>query len=239
MIWQLSALWLNIFQPKIGRRKAASFFLLNMLSIIRYLRSESFIFTAILCVLFSQILHTAYLFNEVSRLDLFFQIGTYQFRGLSWLHAIICALAIEGAILMFIINGKKKAAQIYAFASFISNLLYYQHWHGSIEQLIASTLISAMLSGSIWYFSDLFVEKIAIQEKLAEAITQDMSENVSIPKLFTCEECGHSYETEQQLRGHLSGHARRAKKMADVPMHTKPSKELNEIKVSSAEEVVG
>jgi hypothetical protein len=60
-------------------------------------------------------------------------VGGYSLKGLSYLHALICALAIEGAILMFIINGKKKAAQIYAFASFVSNLLYYQHWHDSIR----------------------------------------------------------------------------------------------------------
>jgi hypothetical protein len=175
-----------------------------MQSIIRYLRSESFIFTAIICVLFSQILHTAYLFKRVSRLDLAFQIGGYTFQGLGWLHALLCATAIEVAILMFIINGKSRAAQIYAFASFAGNLLYYQHWHDSIEQLIASTLISAMLSGSIWYFSDLFVEKLHLcVEKPPE---------MEIPKNYSCPECGKTYDTEQQLRGHLSGHARRDKK---------------------------
>jgi hypothetical protein len=183
-----------------------------MQSIIRYLRSESFIFTAIICVLFSQIMHTAFLFKRVSRLDLTVRIGEYTFEGLGWLHALLCATAIEAAILMFIINGKSKAAQIYAFASFAGNLLYYQHWHDSIEQLIASTLISAMLSGSIWYFSDLFVEKLALQEKPADATPQEAMESA---QLFSCPECGQGYATEQQLRGHLSGHARRSRKMVE------------------------
>ncbi len=209
-----------------------------MQSIIKYLRCESFIFTAILCVLFSQILHTAYLFNEVSRLSLTVKIGEYQFKGLGWLHAIICAVAIEGAILMFIINGKKKAAQIYAFASFASNLLYYQHWHDSIEQLIASTLISAMLSGSIWYFSDLFVEKLASQENELADKLEENKEIVMVSKVFTCLECGQSYETEQKLRGHLSGHARRAKKLSDAQTNATQVKELSGSMAVSQEETV-
>lgn len=143
------------------------------------------------------------------------QIGDYNFQGLGWLHALICATAIEAAILMFIINGKIRAAQVYAFASFAGNLLYYQHWHNSIEQLIASTLISAMLSGSIWYFSDLFVEKLHLAiEKPNE---------VEIPKNYTCAECGKTYETEQQLRGHLSGHARRDKKKSEKEAESSPA----------------
>lgn len=150
------------------------------------------------------------------------QIGEFHFQGLGWLHALLCAAAIEAAILMFIINGKSRAAQIYAFASFAGNLLYYQHWHDSIEQLIASTLISAMLSGSIWYFSDLFVEKLTFAEKLEETLHQN-AQAFSTSKLFPCPECGKTYETEQQLRGHLSGHARRDKKKAEKEPESTPA----------------
>ncbi len=54
-----------------------------------------------------------------------------------------------------------------------------------------------MLSGSVWYFSDLFAEKLETGE-----------ETVEVPEHYACPECGKSYPTEQQLRGHLSGHAR-------------------------------
>jgi hypothetical protein len=175
-----------------------------MRNIIRFLRSESFIFTAILCVLVSQILHTAYLFKAVSRMNLSFDVGGWQFSGFNWLHAFLCASAIEAAILMFILNGKKRAAKIYALASFAGNLLYYQHWNNSVESLVASTLISAMLSGSVWYFSDLFVEKLETEEEAPQPLES-----------YTCPECGKSYPTEQQLRGHLSGHARQKRKPAE------------------------
>jgi hypothetical protein len=164
-------------------------------------------------------------------------VGGYSLKGVSYLHALICALAIEGAILMFIINGKKKAAQIYAFASFVSNLLYYRHWHDSLEQLFASTLISAMLSGSIWYFSDLFVEKLKAGEKLAEESVDDKEPALvtMAPPTFPCPECGQAYATEQQLRGHLSGHARRAKKRAELISPEVPAVEQV---LHSTEEVV-
>jgi hypothetical protein len=182
-----------------------------MKNTIRFLRSESFIFLAILCVLVSQILHTAYLFKRVSRMNLAVDVRGWS-EGLNWLHALVCASAIEAAILMFILNGKKRAAQVYALASFAGNLLYYQHWQHSVEQLVASTLISAMLSGSIWYFSDLFVERLQTgEEPLAEG-----------QQAFICPECDKSYPTEQQLRGHLSGHARQKKKTEEEPAKVLP-----------------
>lgn len=185
-----------------------------MKKVIRFLTSESFIFLAILCVLLSQILHTAHLFKQVSRINLTVTLGSWTFNGLNWLHALVCASAIEAAILMFILNGKKRAAQLYALASFAGNLLYYQHWRDSMEALIASTLISGMLSGSIWYFSDLFVERL-------ETAAEPLPETQMQTQTFPCPECGKVYTTEQQLRGHLSGHARQKKKAEEQEGPTK------------------
>jgi hypothetical protein len=75
-----------------------------------------------------------------------------------------------------------------------------------------------MLSGSIWYFSDLFVEKLKEGDKFTEEQVDDkgMAMVTVAPPTFPCLECGQTYATEQQLRGHLSGHARRAKKRAEL-----------------------
>ncbi len=143
-------------------------------------------------------------------MNLSFNVGSWQFSGFNWLHAFLCASAIEAAILMFILNGKKRAAKLYALASFAGNLLYYGHWKDSVESLVASTLISAMLSGSVWYFSDLFVEKL-----------HSVEESPQVPESYICPECGKSYPSEQQLRGHLSGHARQKKKPTEEEEHTK------------------
>lgn len=131
-----------------------------MRKIILFLKSESFVFISVLCVLTGQVIHTLSLIEQIRRIDLSFTYNGTSFTFLNWGHAFICALAVEAAILMFLINGKKIPAQIYALASFGTNILYYHYWAGTMDQIISSTLVSAMLSESIWFFSDLFAEKI-------------------------------------------------------------------------------
>ena len=131
-----------------------------MKNTIQFLRSESFIFIAILFVMMGQVLHTAYLFEGLRRLDLSFTANGQPVGVFNWIHAFVCASAVETAILMSILNGKKIAAQIYALGSFASNILYYAYWDQSLPTILSSTLMSAMLSGSIWFFSDLFARKV-------------------------------------------------------------------------------
>jgi hypothetical protein len=40
--------------------------------------------------------------------------------------------------------------------------LYYATWSRSVPELTATIIASAMLAGSIWFFSDLFAEKIEL-----------------------------------------------------------------------------
>jgi hypothetical protein len=131
---------------------------------VQFLKSDSFIFISVLFVLTGQTLHTLTLFESIRRTDLSFNANGENIVAFNWLHAFLCAAAIEAAILMFLINGKKVAANLYAIASFAVNILYYHYWTGTIDQIVASTLLSAMLSGSIWFFSGLFAEKIRAQE---------------------------------------------------------------------------
>lgn len=131
---------------------------------VLFLKSDSFIFISVLFVLTGQILHTLSLFESIRRIDLTFIVNGQSFTALNWLHAFLCAAAVEAAILMFLIHGKKLAANIYALASFGTNILYYHFWDGTIDEIIASTLLSAMLSGSIWFFSGLFAERIQSRE---------------------------------------------------------------------------
>lgn len=141
-----------------------------MRKIVLFLKSDSFIFISVLFVLTGQTLHTLSLFESLRRVDLTFTANGQQIFALNWIHAFLCAAAVEAAILMFLINGKKVAANIYALASFATNILYYHYWDGKIEDLVSSTLLSAMLSGSIWFFSGLFAEKVTSQEYNEENI---------------------------------------------------------------------
>lgn len=128
---------------------------------IDFLRSEIFIFLTLLLVITSQIIHTMYLFETVRVFDLSFEIGSYHITIANWAHAFIFALAIEAAILMFILNNKPTPSKVYAVASFATNLLYYKVWDVSLPTIFSSVLISSMLAGSIWFFSDLLAEKIS------------------------------------------------------------------------------
>jgi hypothetical protein len=105
----------------------------------------------------------------------------------NWLHAFIFALAIEAAILMFILNGKRLPSKIYAIGSLATNLLYYKTWQLPLPDLLTSSLISCMLAGSIWFFSDLFAEKIEVprqkaleeDEELKKILTEDTTRKIN------------------------------------------------------------
>lgn len=131
-----------------------------MKKIVYFLQSEAFVLLTLLFVIASQIIHTTYLFETVRVFDLSFNIGSSRITVANWVNAFVFAVAIESAILMFILNGKPLPSKIYAVASFAANLLYYKVWTAAVPGLITSVLISSMLAGSIWFFSDLFAEKV-------------------------------------------------------------------------------
>jgi hypothetical protein len=103
-----------------------------------------------------------YIFEQIRVVDLGFHLFDRDINVLNWTHALIFAVAIEAAILMFILNGKRLPSKIYAVGSFATNILYYGTWSLAVPQLIATIIASAMLAGSIWFFSDLFAEKIEL-----------------------------------------------------------------------------
>jgi hypothetical protein len=131
-----------------------------MRRIIDFLKSETLVFLTLVFVLIAQIIHTMYIFEKIHVADLSFTIAGTQITIFNWIHAFIFAVSIEGAILMFILNGKRLPSKIYAIASFATNILYYSSWSINIPDMVASIISSSMLAGSIWFFSDLFAEKI-------------------------------------------------------------------------------
>ena len=133
-----------------------------MKRVIEFLKSETLVFLTLIFVLVAQIIHTMYIFEKIRVADLSFSIAGNRITTLNWAHALIFAVAIESAILMFILNGKRLPSKIYAVASFATNILYYGTWKLAIPELIATIIASAMLAGSIWFFSDLFAEKIEL-----------------------------------------------------------------------------
>lgn len=133
-----------------------------MKKIIDFLKSETLVFLTLVFVLVAQIVHTMYIFERIRVADMSFQFDGWHITAFNWTHALIFAVAIEAAILMFILNGKRLPSKIYAVASFATNILYYGTWTLAIPELIATIIASSMLAGSIWFFSDLFAEKIEL-----------------------------------------------------------------------------
>lgn len=131
-----------------------------MKKIIDFLKSETLVFLTLVMVLIAQIIHTMYIFERIRVADMSFTIGGWHVTAFNWAHALIFSVSIESAILMFILNGKRLPSKIYAVASFATNILYYGTWKLAIPELCASIIASSMLAGSIWFFSDLFAEKI-------------------------------------------------------------------------------
>ncbi|MGB3589288.1 MAG: hypothetical protein WBA23_22275 [Tunicatimonas sp.] len=116
------------------------------------------------------------MFEKVRVSDLSFYYDGVRINAVNWLHAIVFAIVIEAAILMFILHGKRLASNIYAVASFAINMLYYAPWDADIPQIVTTTLISAMLSGSIWFFSDLFAEKVMNdREDMSQTILSELA----------------------------------------------------------------
>lgn len=133
-----------------------------MKKIINFLKSETLVFLTLIFVLIAQVIHTMYIFESIRVADLSFYIGGDKIQALNWLHALIFAVSVESAILMFILNGKRLPSKLYAVAAFATNILYYGSWEIPIPDMVASIIASSMLSGSIWFFSDLFAEKIEL-----------------------------------------------------------------------------
>jgi hypothetical protein len=133
-----------------------------MKKIIDFLKSETLVFLTLVFVLVAQIIHTMYIFERIRVADMSFTLGEWKITAFNWTHALIFAVAIESAILMFILNGKRLPSKIYAVASFATNVLYYGTWKLNIPDMLATIIASSMLAGSIWFFSDLFAEKIEL-----------------------------------------------------------------------------
>jgi hypothetical protein len=133
-----------------------------MKKVIDFLKSETLVFLTLVFVLIAQIIHSMYIFERIRVADMSFHIGGYHITALNWTHALIFSVAIESAILMFILNGKRLPSKIYAVASFATNILYYGTWKLDYPEMVATVIASSMLAGSIWFFSDLFAEKIEL-----------------------------------------------------------------------------
>ena len=130
---------------------------------IAYLKSERFVFTALLFVLVGQVVNFAHIFSAANP-----KLTADAPPVAVWLYAGICTVGLEMAILVSVLNGKRAVAALFAAGFLAINLCWnYQVWADPLPVAVAKSLIYVMLSVTIWFFSDLFGQKIAEAEARA------------------------------------------------------------------------
>src|SRR5690349_5494968 len=131
-----------------------------MNKLVTYLESKDVVFHSALALIILYVPHAGHLFKQIEHLDM----TIYGFNFMNWAYGIALAAVIELLILIFIINGYRRAGKAYALISFFINALYYDYWFVAIENptmqniklAAASFLICLMHSFAIWQLSDLF-----------------------------------------------------------------------------------
>jgi hypothetical protein len=105
---------------------------------------RNYLLAAALC---AQVPHAAALFHRLA------PPATGWWEVLAWVHAILYAIAIEGAVFYFVLQGKRWHSWGFALAGIATNVLYY--WpEGSTQLYFARfALISVVLSVAIALYS--------------------------------------------------------------------------------------
>lgn len=166
-----------------------------MNKLVTYLESKDVIFHSALALIILYVPHAGHLFKQIEHLDM----TIYGFNFMNWAYGIALAAVIELLILVFIINGYRRAGKAYALISFFINALYYDYWFVAVENptmlniklAAASFLICLMHSFAIWQLSDLFFRRVVTEkEKVIE---------------HWCPECETGpFPNKRSLDGHIS-----------------------------------
>jgi len=149
-------------------------------------------------LLIPQCYHTAYVFNVGSH-------GGYKWYAWSY------AIGIEGAILIFVINGWRWVSIGLSLATILTNYLYGKYGPTNIPHDVNLT-ISVLLGIVIAGFSHLYYNKLKEVQKAIrqvedeEAILDGMETVTEREKIHECPQCGEKFETKAQLNGHITGH---------------------------------
>lgn len=126
---------------------------------IDFLRSKEAILLVLILALFAQLPHTAVVFHRVSTAALA-GLVTFGFDvGLTvdWLHSYMAAIAVEVAVLVFVVRGKSLLSWLFAGCSAAMNLIYYWRPGWDIREpnplIIGAVLWSVLLPAAIAFYS--------------------------------------------------------------------------------------
>jgi hypothetical protein len=154
-----------------------------MNNIVEFLKSERPLFLFSLFLLLTYAVNMSFLMFEAGHVSL-------GHVAIDRIFYFLMASALEGVVLMLIINGKDLAGKIFAITAFFINIIYYNHFLEDVRLMVASILLSGIHSAAIFFMSELFARK-----------TEEDEENDG---KWKCQICLAKFDNEKQLVGHIS-----------------------------------
>lgn len=191
-----------------------------------WLRSDNALLVLLALALAAQTPHTAALFHRLAPAA----DGALVYAG--WLHAWAYAIALESAILLFVMRGKTGISWGFAIASVLVNTGYYYTPELTLADALRAALVSLVLPGAIALYSHEVAhdESVAVADTLSkpsvpehEMIVSESHAEHEVASLrvvarpveaFGCVECGATFHSARALNGHVTGHKRRARQVA-------------------------
>lgn len=126
---------------------------------IEFLRSKEAILMVLILALFAQLPHTAVVFHRVSTAALagLAYWGVDVGLTVDWMHSYTAAIAVEVAVLVFVVRGKSLLSWLFAACSAAMNLIYYWRPGWDIREpnplIIGAVLWSILLPAAIAFYS--------------------------------------------------------------------------------------
>lgn len=168
-----------------------------------FLKSKLSILIFLLLLLIAQVKHTVYVFS----------LGSHESANF---YAWIYAIGMEGAIMIFVVNGWRGISIAFSITTMLTNFMYGYYGVNQIPYPV-TILISVMLSIAISGFSHLYYTRMKKQEEILKQaeqknidnIANEMAEKMSKPHICPYPDCNESFSEQSKLNGHISAHKRK------------------------------
>ena len=193
----------NRINELLERRNAVDFAASEKID--RILKTKLTVVICLFLLLVAQVHHTVYVYG----------MATHE-NYTPW-YAWFYAIGIEGAILVFVVNGWRWQSIMFSLATILTNFLYGEYGAKEIPLAINVT-ISILLGGAIAGFSHLYHTKMKIIESIIDEVENGNIEDekeVEKEPVDVCPKCGKKFYDKGQINGHVSAYKRVEPEMWD------------------------
>ena len=130
----------------------------------RILKTKLVVVICLFLLLVAQVHHTVYVYS----------MATHE-PTTPW-YAWCYAIGIEGAILVFVVNGWRWQSMLFSLATILTNFLYGEYGQKEIP-LAVNVTISVLLGGAIAGFSHLYYTKMKLIESIIDEVENGNTED--------------------------------------------------------------